>query len=152
MSVSPLTYTVYPPHTHTHVYPGIVPVTPVRPIRRNSTVTQLAVRATPTTTSQESLPPITDLPEDTSDYFSISGDEPTFCRSRSQSITVSTSGDFYSCLDEREFQERAEHSSPFITFPTSLEEELEQIELDSLAEKMAGVGVGSSYLQTSWQR
>ncbi len=128
---------------------GIVPVKPVRPIRRNSSVALLQAQPTE---APEPLPPIADLPEDTSNCFSVSGDDPrAFCHSRSHSIAVSTATDFCSCQDEREFQDRP--SSPLTPFPMSLEEELEQIELDELAERMAASeGDQSSYLHTSWQR
>lgn len=135
-----LAHPAHPPHA------GIVPVTPVRPIRRNSTVTQLAPQFMPTTAGSESLPPISDLPEDASEYFSDCGEEPKlYCRSRSHSIAVST--DFYSCQDETELQEG---HAPF-TFPTSLEEEMEKI-INELDLEEAGSKDSSGYLQASWQR
>ena len=102
--------------------------------------------------------------DNTSDYFSHYSDTTSFRRShrRSLSITVSTNGDFFSCIDEDE-EEEEERKGAVAKVPSylrSLGQEMEQIvnemeavnckrseEKEKMSHRWTRLHVGSSVIQ-----
>ena len=111
------------PHTqhtqHMHTHTGLISDPIVRPLRRASCKEQLVTTATETTASDD----------ETSDYYSLSGSGSVTSRSHSRSQSLCT--EFLSCLGE---EEGHTPSAPFP--PTSLEEELEQMEVEDQLEQL----------------
>lgn len=98
---------------------GLISHPIVRPLRRASCKEQLVTTATETTASDD----------ETSDYYSLSGSSSVTSRSHSRSQSLCT--EFLSCLGE---EEGCAPSAPFP--PTSLEEELEQMEVEDQLEQL----------------
>ena len=106
---------VYPSH-HTHTHTGIIAEPIIRPLWRASCKEQSTVAATEIASNED----------DTSDYYSLSGYSSPVSHSHSRSHSLCT--EFLSCIEE---EDRKSDHAPLIPFPlTSLEEELEELEME----------------------